>query len=232
VTAITLLDGMIGGELFGDLPEQELRRLVAIARRRRFRRGEIVFRRGDPAETLHLVVRGHFAARLETEPAETVTMAVHGPGEAFGELALLEAGEARSTTVAALGAAETLAVDRADFARLRQRYPDVNDVLARLLARRLRRTSELLSEVLFLPAEIRILRRLTELARLYGGADGGDVIPLGQAELAGLAGTSRATVNRVLRAERERGTVLLQRGQVTVVDALALAERAAHGSLG
>lgn len=217
---------MLGGELFQGLPEAELRRLVAIGTRRRFARDGIVFHRGDPADTLHLVVRGHFAARLETPVGDTVTMAVHGPGDAFGELALLEREQPRSTTVSALEAGETYAVHREDFARLRQEYPEVNDVLARLLGRRLRRTSELLAEALFDRAETRVLRRLSELASLYGKGGAPVVVPLAQNELAGLAGTSRATVNRVLRSEAERGSIDLRRGRVTVLDPAMLAARA------
>jgi CRP/FNR family transcriptional regulator, cyclic AMP receptor protein len=207
--------------LFGELPEAELRRVVAVARRRRFARNEVVFHRDDPADTLHLVVRGRFASRVTTQLGDTVTVGVQGPGDAFGELALVEDGAARSTSVVALEPGETLAVSREDFDRLRRQYPAVNDVLVRLLARRLRRQSELLVEALFVNAEARILRRLVELARLYGNE-----IPLTQEDIAGLAGTSRATVNRVLRAEAKKGTVELRRGRTSVLDAQALAKRA------
>jgi len=220
---------MLGGELFRDLPEPELRRLVAIARRRRYARGEVVFHHGDPADALHLIIRGYFAARLETRRGDAVTMSVHGPGDAFGELASLETEQSRSTTVAALVAGETYAVRRDDFSRLRLEYPEVNDVLVRLLARRVRRTTELLAEALFVTADLRVLRRLSELATLFRGQAPATVVPLAQHELAELAGTSRATVNRVLRAELQRGTVTLGRGQIIVVDAAALAARAARG---
>jgi CRP-like cAMP-binding protein len=222
---------MLGGELFRHLPEPELRRLVAIARRRRFARNVVVFHHGDPADTLHLIVRGYFAARLETRLGDAVTTAVHGPGDAFGELALLESEQGRSTTVAALAAGETYAVRRDDFSRLRNEYPEVNDVLARLLAHRVRRTTELLTEALFVSAELRVLRRLAELASLYGGGEPETVVPLAQHELAQLAGTSRATVNRVLRAEAELGTVALGRSRVVVLDPAGLAARAARGDI-
>ncbi len=215
---------MLGTDLFRDLPEPELRRLVAIAKRRRFGRGEVVFHRGDPADTLHLIARGRFAARVETTAGDTVTVSVFGPGEAFGELALLDTEQHRSTTVAAAEAGETFAVHRDDFNRLRHDYPAVNEVLVQLLAGRLRRTNDLYVEALFTAAETRVLRRLHELAQSYG-----TVIPLSQHEIAGLAATSRATVNRVLRAEAERGTVSLQRGQTTIVDPEALARRAGRG---
>jgi CRP/FNR family cyclic AMP-dependent transcriptional regulator len=217
---------MLGAELFRDLPEPELRRLVAIGTRRRFARNEVVFRRGDPAETLHLIVRGRFAARVETSVGDTVTVSVHGPGEAFGELALLELEERRSTTVAAVEPGETYAVHRDDFTRLRTDYPAVNEVLVRLLAARVRRMSDLYVEALFSGAETRVLRRLHELAVLYGQGAPGTVVPLSQQEIAGLAATSRATVNRVLRAEETRGTLDLHRGQTIVLDPVALAKRA------
>jgi CRP/FNR family transcriptional regulator, cyclic AMP receptor protein len=220
---------MLGGELFKHLPEPELRRLVAIARRRRFARNEVVFHHGDPADTLHLIVRGYFAARLETRRGDTVAMAVHGPGDAFGELAVLGSEQSRSTTVAALAAGETYAVHRDDFSRLRQEYPAVNDVLARLLAQRVRRTTDLLTDALFVSAELRVLRRLAELAALFGARAVATVVPLTQQELAELAGTSRATANRVLRAEAQEGTVALRRNQITVVDPDRLAARAARG---
>lgn len=153
-------------------------------------------------------------------------MSVHGPGDAFEELALLDAEQARSTTVGAQAAGETYAVRRDDFARLRTEYPQVNDVLARLLAHRLRRTSDLLAEALFLNAETRVLRRLEKLVELFGAGASTAVVPLTQDELADLAGTSRATVNRVLRAEATRGTVELRRNRVTVLDPPALAARA------
>jgi len=62
-----------------------------------------------------------------------------------------------------------------------------------------------------------VLRRLRELAELYG-EEGTRVIPLTQEEIAGLAGTSRATVNRVLRAEERAGSLELTRGRTTVLD--------------
>ena len=216
---------MLESQLFHGLPETELRRVVAVARRRTFRRSEVVFHRGDPADSVHLVNKGRFAARMTTPVGDTVTVAVHGPGEAFGELALVEPEPIRSTTVAALEAGETYAVHRDDFDRLRGQYPGVNDVLVRLLARRLRRASEQLVEALFVSADRRVLRRLLELAELYGGGDRA-VVPLTQEDIASLAGTSRATANRVLRAEAARGAVELRRGRTIVLDAAGLARRA------
>jgi CRP/FNR family transcriptional regulator, cyclic AMP receptor protein len=218
-------------QLFGSLPEAELRRLVAVARRRRFDRREVVFHQGDPADSLHLIVKGRFTARAITQLGDTVTAVIHSPGEAFGELALVETGAVRSMTVTAVEVGETLAINRDDFDRVRREYPGVNEVLVRLLAARVRRSSDRLLEALFAPAETRVLRRLRELVQLYGQSAPGTVIPLNQEDLAALAGTSRATANRVLRAEEKRGTVRLARGKTLVLDPDDIAHRARSAAL-
>jgi CRP/FNR family transcriptional regulator, cyclic AMP receptor protein len=217
---------MIEAQLFRGLPEAELRRLVTVARRRTFRNGEVVFHRGDPGDSLHLVIKGRFVARVATQRGETVTVAIHGPGEAFGELALVDTAAPRSTTVAAVEAGETFAIGRDDFDRLRREYPEVNEVLVRLLAARVRHATDSLLEALFVPAETRVLRRLLELVELYGRSAGGTSIPLTQEDIAALAATSRATANRVLRAEQERGTVRLGRGRTVVLDPEGISRRA------
>lgn len=145
-------------------------------------------------------------------------LSVRGPGDAFGELALLGREAARSATVSALEPAETHSVYRDDFERLRHEHPIVNDVLVGILTDRLRRLSDQLVEAYYVPADRRVLRRMCELSELYRASDGKVVIPLTQEEIAELAGTSRATVNRVLREAERRGSVELQRGRTAVLD--------------
>jgi CRP/FNR family cyclic AMP-dependent transcriptional regulator len=206
--------------LLDGVPEEDVRALLSIARRRKFGRGEVVFHANDPADTLHLVDKGRFAVRTQTSLGDTAILAVLGPGDMFGELALLE-GDPRSATVSALEAAETRSVHRMDFERLRREHPETASVIIGILSGQVRRLSRHLLEALYVPADKRVLRRLLEVAALY--EDG--VVPLTQEDLAGLAGTSRATVNRVLREEEARGAVKLGRGRTSVLDADALSAR-------
>ena len=209
--------------LVAGVPEQEVRRLLSVARRRRFSRGEVVFHREDPADSLHLVQKGRFAVKVMTPLGDTATLAVRGPGDSFGEMALVVEDARRAATVAALEEAETYAVYQAEFHRLRKEHPQVNQVLIAFLAGEVRRQNELLLEALYVPVERRLRRRLVELVSSY--ESGGGEIPLTQEQLAELAGTSRATVNKVLREEQERGTVELRRGRTIVLDVEALARR-------
>jgi CRP/FNR family transcriptional regulator, cyclic AMP receptor protein len=213
-------------QLLAEVPEDALRALLTIARRRTFARNEVVFHDGDPADSLHLISKGRFSVRIATPLGDTVTLSVRGPGDAFGELALLGRERVRSATVSALEPAETHSVYRAEFERLRREHPPVNDVLIGILADRLRRLSEQVVEAFYVPADRRVIRRVCELAQMYAHGDAETVVPLTQEEIAELAGTSRATVNRVLREAERNGTVELRRGRTAVLDLEGLARRA------
>ena len=207
--------------LLAGLPPEDVRELLAIARRRTFARGEVVFHQDDPADSLHLIVRGRFGARVSTPLGDSVLLEVLGPGRSFGELALVLADARRSATVSALEDGETRSVFRDDFARLRRRHPGVKDVLLRLVAEQVQRLTARVVEAHYVDAETRVRRRVCELAETYGSS----VIPLTQEDVAAMAGTSRATVNRVLREEQERGAVALRRGRTTVLDLDGLQRR-------
>lgn len=208
------------------VPEDDVRQLLSIARRRVFRRGEVVFHVDDPADTLHLIVSGRFAVRVQTAVGDVAILTVLGPGDMFGELALIGGESRRTATVEALQAGETRSIHRPDFERLRAQHPSVTDVLVAILSAGMRRLSRHLLEALYVPADTRVLRRLGELAESYAPGAAEAVIPLRQEDLASIAGTSRATVNRVLREEESRGSVRLERGRTIVLDRAALERRA------
>ena len=207
-----------------DVPEEDVRRLLSVARRRRFSRGEVVFHRDDPADCMHLVQKGRVTGQMMTPLGDTATVAVRGAGDMFGEMAFVTDDARRSATVSALEDGETYAVYQADFHRLRREHPPVNEVLFAFLAGEIRRQNELLLEALYVSVERRVLRRLVELTSSYEQRHG--EIPLTQEQLAELAGTSRATVNKVLREEQQRGTLELRRGRTIVLDVNALERRA------
>jgi CRP-like cAMP-binding protein len=215
--------------LLAGAPAEQVQELLSHGRRRTFSAGEVVFHAGDPADCVHFVRGGRFAVRITTEFGDVATLNVVGPGDVFGELALLSPDAHRSATVAALESGETLSVHEIDFRRLRRERPQTDALLSQLLAAQIRRLSSQLVDALYLPAETRVRRRLLDVAAAYGDGDGsaeGARVPLTQEELASLAGTSRATVNKVLREEQEQGTLELARGRTTLLDAAALERRA------
>jgi CRP/FNR family cyclic AMP-dependent transcriptional regulator len=210
------------------LPEEDRRRMLAAARRRTFGRREVLFHEGDPGDSIHLIGRGRVAVRITTPRGDVATIAVLGSGDIVGELALMWDQIERSATVVALEPTETLVLRRTAVDELRRAHAAVDRFFIELFVQRLRQVNSLLVEALFIPAETRVVRRLLAVAQLYGEVKQGSVVPLTQEDLASLAGTSRETVNRVLRAAEHAGTVSLARSRIQLLDPAALQSRAAR----
>jgi len=202
--------------LLAVLEAEEMRGVLAGARRRSYRRGEVVFHRDDPADTMHLVRSGCLAVRVVTPVGSVATLQLVGPGGSFGELALLRSGHVRSATVEAVSPSETYALSARDLDDLRAHHPEIDRVMMELLADRVAELTDRLVEALYTPAPRRVRRMVDLLAEQYRQPVGDAVIPLTQDDLAGLAGTSRLTVNRVLQDMRRRGQVELTRGRIRV----------------
>ena len=211
--------------IFSGIPEEDVRAVLALARRSTYRRGEVVFHRFDPADTVHLITKGRFDVRVATQHGDEVALAIRGPGETLGELAVVTEAAERSATVTALEPGETLVVRGSELRRLAKQHPSLDEVLVRLLAERVAFLSDRLVEAYTVDAETRVARRVLELARVYGSTPP-ITIPLIQDDLAALAGTSRATVNRVLRDAERRGLVELGRGRTVLLDPEGMARLA------
>ena len=212
--------------VLASVPAADQRRLIAGLRRRAYRRDEVIFHQGDPADALHLIAAGHATVRVMLPGGEFVTVAVFGPGDAFGELALVSGSGPRGATVVALEQCETLSLSRDEFERLRTSYPGVDRFLVELLSARVDTLDRYLLEALYVPAERRVLRRLLDLCQLYAGDGPRIVIPLTQEMLASLAGTTRPTANQVLGRLAADQMVEVSRGQIIVVNREELNRRA------
>ena len=200
--------------ILSTLTDEDARLVLAAARRRTYGRGEVVFHRDDPSDTMHLVSGGCFAVRVITPVGDVTTLALVGPGECFGELALIRPEHARSATVQALEASETRMLSIHQFNDLRRDHPTLDGLLVNLMAERVAELTDRLVEALHTPAPRRVTRLLETLAARYADGSGTATIPLTQEDLAGLAGTSRLTVSRVLGDLRTRGQVEVRRGQI------------------
>lgn len=195
----------------------------AIAVRRSFRRGEVLFHAGERGESYHLIEQGSVAVRAATPHGEVTILNVLGIGDGFGELALVGTDPSRSATVQALEDTTTRAVHRGDFARLVDRHPGVARILVDLLAAEVRRLSVRVVDVLHATADQRVLRCVHQLATVYARVGVPIRIPLTQEELATMAGTTRPTVNRVLNELVGTGIAKPGRGRIVVTDPIELA---------
>ena len=217
--------------LFGRVDDAGLDACVASLRSRRFRRDETVFHQGDPGGGLHVIVDGRVKIVLPSpDVAEPAILTTLGPGAFFGELALLD-GEAHSASAIAVDSTETLVLGREAFDRLLDEQPALRRALLAALAGELRRLTGHVEGLHFLDLAGRLARRIADLVDtsrpLAGdGAGGGRRVawPFTQAELAGMIGGSRESVNRILNDFTARGLLRIERDALVVPDPGALAE--------
>jgi len=213
-------------DLLESIPDEDRRRLLASAHRRRYARREVIFHEGDPADTLHLIVKGQVAVHVTLPSGDSATLDLLGPGDPLGELALLPPVASRSATARALVATDTMAVTASSFAALRAEFPSVTEFVLSLVVARNRILNGRLSEALYLPVEARLIRRLLDVAARFGTGDDRERVALSQDDLAGLAGTTRETANRILNQLAGDAIVHVGRGSVVLLDLERLRRKA------
>jgi CRP-like cAMP-binding protein len=214
----------VGDGLFGGLDDDARRALWAHMRRRRFARGEVIFHEGDPGDSLHTIVKGHVSVKTSTPRGDQAILRVLGPDDDVGEFALISPAP-RAATVTALEPTETMMLDRDSFAALRKERPSVDDFLITASVAEVRRLSAALVEALYLPVETRVMRRVHELAEMYRNGETTTCVPLGQDEIAQLAGVTRQTVNKVLAKAQHGGALRIERGRLEILDAEEIRRR-------
>jgi CRP/FNR family transcriptional regulator len=209
--------------LFADLEEGELERFSHVAVPRSFPAGTRVFHEGDDSDACYIVKEGSFRVTREHSDGRAITLATLGPGEIFGELAMLD-GDKRSASAEALTEGELLALPANDVRALLARHPEISLKLVAGLVRRLRAANVRLSRQSFQTVPSRVAGILAQLSREAqdegGDGEAGDevTIQMNQTDLAQLAGTSRESVSRFLAELERAGVVRSGRGRVTVLE--------------
>jgi CRP-like cAMP-binding protein len=210
--------------LFSALAPEELDHVVQVAVPRRFAASQVVFREGDASDTCYVIRTGHARAVRAHQDGRTITLAQFGPGDFFGELAMLD-DERRSATIETLEETEAIAILGADMRRLLREHPDISVKLIAALGRRLRETNERLTRQSFQTVQSRVASALGQLvvaARTEGAGESDVLITSTQAELAQLAGSSRESASRFLAVLERAGIITQGRGRLTVHDPSAL----------
>lgn len=198
------------------LEPEEARTLLSRASVRAFRQGDTVFRRGDPGDGLYGVLAGRIAVSVESEAGRELILNSFGPGDFFGEIALLD-GKGRTATAVARAPSELLFLARNAFLPFIEDHPQIAIRMIALLCERLRRTTELLEDSAFLDVATRLAKQLLVLGARHGnGNPEEEAIPVSQAELARMIGVSREAVSKQLSNWREAGAISLAREKITI----------------
>ena len=125
--------------LFAGLPRRHLRRVAGLADEVRFRDGRVIVEAGLPGSTFFVIAEGNAKVYRSKVPTGRAVARL-GPGDFFGEMALLDGGP-RSATVVADGELAAVRLSRSAFRKTIQREPSLALSIMAELAARLRRGS-------------------------------------------------------------------------------------------
>lgn len=213
--------------LFTQLPSQVVAATAQKVHRRRYGAGEVIFHDGDPGRSLCVIESGRVKIVSVSEQGQEVLLAVMGPGDFFGELALFD-DMPRSATVLAMEPAQLLTLDREDFFAILDRFPTVARLMFSVLAGLIRRLTGEVGDLVFLNLDARIAKRLLELAEAHGAdtPEGRRIaLTLSQAEIGAMVGATRESVNQCLRGLQKAGLIILGRQGITIAKPDALRRR-------
>lgn len=209
--------------LLARLPDEDLKALAARGRVRRFNSGATLFHEGDPGDAIYVVVDGRLRMSRLSGSGTEATLALIGPGDCTGELSLFD-GRPRSATATAMQPTRAFVVSRDDFVQWVRERPAAALALLETLSLRIRRTNEIVTDLVFLDLPHRLAKHLLTLAA--GHSDGNNSrrprLQVTQGELASMLGVSRESVNKQLNQFARDGWITLSRGAVTIDDAQAL----------
>lgn len=212
--------------IFAALAPTHQAQVEGLVQRRRFRRGDIIFHRGDPGTMLYTITAGRVRIYSPSESGGEVVLTLLGAGEFFGELSLLD-GQPRSASAQAVEDCEAVVLSRDDFLQFLSQHPEAAIALLAVLAKRLRRTDELVEDAAFLDVPGRLAKRLLELMETHGEPTLGGVLirmRLTHAELAAMVGATRESVSKAMK-RLSRAGLLATSGHRIVICAPDLLRR-------
>lgn len=212
--------------LFDDLSDEVLVGLAPQLRRRAFRKGTMIFHRDQAGDALYIVESGRIRIFVPAEGGEELTLHLLGPGDVFGEMALLD-GRPRSASADAVEDTVTYTLGRDEFQGYLAATPRLGSALIEQLCGTLRHLIQYTESLAFYDVHARIAKMLLELADRYGTRTNGIEIgmDLTQAELARMVGATRERVNRALASFRAQGVLELRGKRIVILDAKRLSER-------
>ena len=211
-------------DLFRKLSERELDDLVLAVQLRRVEARETIFLKGDPGNQLYLIVDGVLKAQTTSASGDDIVFSIMGPGEMFGELALLRGGK-RTASVLAIRDSALIMIDRRELFPFLRRNPDAALKVLEVLAARVERLTAKVEDKSFLNLPQRLGKCLFELAERWGRkTPEGLAIEqhFSQAELGDLVATTRESINKQMKSWEKESVARMSGGFITILDENAL----------
>ncbi len=206
--------------IFEELDPRTLEQLGSMFRGRSYDPGELVFRRGDEGNSMMVVVSGQVKMTSLSSDGRELIINMMGPGEVFGELALLD-GHPRSTDAVTVEKSKILSLERRDFVPYLESNRQFTQSVIQLLCSRVRRTTMMTEGALFEDLAIRLLNQVLAWTTAYGERQGSKIIVrhgLTQREIGESIGMTRESVNKQLSHWRRLGLLEVRGRSLVILD--------------
>jgi CRP/FNR family transcriptional regulator, cyclic AMP receptor protein len=193
-----------------------------------FPRAHVIFAEGELGDRLYIVLSGKVKIGRRSPDGRENLLAVFGPSDMFGELSIFDPGP-RTSTATTVTEVHAVTMDRTALREWIAKRPEIAEQLLRVIARRLRRTNNMLADLIFTDVPGRVAKALLQLAHDFGTQEGGMLRvthDLTQEEIAQLVGASRETVNKALADFAHRGWLRLEGKSVLILEPQRLVRRA------
>ncbi|HET9952100.1 MAG TPA: Crp/Fnr family transcriptional regulator [Candidatus Eisenbacteria bacterium] len=204
------LQAIRGIPMFRGLAPVDQQRLAALATLRDYGRGDFLWRAGDPAEHLTVVVRGRVKI-VGHSAGSDVILELFGPGEPVGAIAVYNYIPYPASAVA-MESCTILVLPRRDYFELLDRHPEFARAIIRDLTKMVLSLTRKLEEMRGQRIEVRIAQLFLNLSERMGrpGKGGAVEIPiaLSRQEVADLVGTTVETAIRVLSRWGREGVLV------------------------
>lgn len=222
------MDSLRHTPLFSALDDEASAALQKTLVTQSLKKGRHLFQEGEPGDRLYIVLSGKIKLTHASGDGRESLLMVLGPGDMFGELSLFDPGP-RTSTAVAITDSDVVGLSHDDLEPWLMAHPEVAQSLLQALANRLRRTSEAMSDLVFVDVPGRVAKALMDLGEKFGTDTNPGLLvrhELTQEELAQLVGASRETVNKALADFAGRGWIRLETRSVEILDRERLDRRA------
>jgi CRP/FNR family cyclic AMP-dependent transcriptional regulator len=221
-------DALVRAGIFQGVDPSAVQDLKAALEPVRFPRAHVIFAEGELGDRLYIVLSGKVKIGRRSPDGRENLLAVFGPSDMFGELSIFDPGP-RTSTATTVTEVSAVTMDRTALREWIAKRPEIAEQLLRVIARRLRRTNNMLADLIFTDVPGRVAKALLQLAHDFGTQEGGMLRvthDLTQEEIAQLVGASRETVNKALADFAHRGWLRLEGKSVLILEPQRLVRRA------
>lgn len=214
-TAIETLENVY---LFQDLSPDDLKQLVERSTLKRFPKNSVLVNEGDDTDSLYIIHSGKVKFYLSDEDGKELVLGIAGPGEYFGEIALLDESP-RSASAMSLEECKIFVLSKSQFEAFLKQDTAICLRVMRGLTRRLRELTDNVRDLALMDVYGRIVKTLTNMAEKQ---DGKLVInhKLTHKDLASMVGSSREMVSRIMKELSRGGYITVEKDRLIINDRL------------